>query len=260
MNLEAVLEQVKELLPAVEKTMIGRGELNIQQKGEHDFVTRVDLEVSEFLLRELPKLIEGSVVLSEEAECTAKIDTGYCWIIDPVDGTTNFIYSLPLFAVSIGLLYNGRPVLGVVHNPAGCETFTAVLGGGAFLNGKQIKVCPDAAIKDTLLLAETNPYHPDRKSTATIKMLDAFFADCKDIRITGSAALDVCYVAAGRAGVFVSENLKPWDFAGGLAILREAGGTASRWDGSDLTYSQGQTFVATNKILQQAALQRIQQR
>ena len=260
MDLQAVLYKVEELLPQVETIMMGRSDLSIQQKGEHDFVTRVDLEVSEFLLGELPKLLEGSVVLSEEAEYAAPPEKGYCWIVDPVDGTTNFIYNMPLFGVSIGLLHNQKPVLGVVHNPAGRETFTAAAGLGAFLNGNPIAVCKDEKINKTLVLAETNPYSKSRKSTATIKMLDAFFADCKDIRITGSAALDVCYIAAGRAGVFVSESLNPWDFTGGLAILLEAGGTATQWDGSPPNYVGNQTFAATNGILQQEVLKRIEER
>lgn len=256
-NLNKIMQEIEELQPRLDAIVCNHTGLSIQSKGTKDFVTQIDLAVSRLLEAELPRILPGSQVLSEESENRPRESCEFVWVVDPVDGTTNFIHEIPLYAVSIGLLRNGKPVLGWVRNPAGEETFKAVQGGGAWLNGKAAKVSQAGSLSDTVVLAETNPYYPHREQTATIPMLEAFFKDCRDIRITGSAALDVCYVAAGRAGLFVTQSVNPWDFAAGVAILLEAGGVATQWDGGPLDFAASQTFVAGNEQLHGKALERL---
>jgi myo-inositol-1(or 4)-monophosphatase len=250
----ALLKDVRQLTLDAAR-FFNNGELEIRAKGPKDFVTQVDLSVNDFLVKKLPVLLPGSKVISEEEE-SCHVDDGYCWIIDPVDGTTNLIYSLPLYAVSIGLLHNREPVLGVVYNPASEEMFSAAKGEGAYLNGKPIRVRDDERMEDTLVLAETNPYQ-DRNKSHTAKVIERIFLDCVDYRVTGSAALDICYVACGRGGIFLTEKLHSWDCAGGCAILLEAGGLFTNWQGEAFSFNdiEGGNFLASNRKLHSIALE-----
>lgn len=227
----------------------------ITAKGEQDFVTEVDTRISDYMMEALPRLLPGSRVLSEEAPPPPHLEQGPLWVVDPIDGTTNYIFGLPLFCISLGLLWEGQPVLGVVYNPAGKELYTACPGSGARLNGAPIRVRQEMCLGQTLLLTETNPYS-DRKKTRAMAVLAGLFLQVVDVRVTGSAALDLCYVAAGRAGVFATEKLTPWDWAAGQAILQEAGGTVTRWDGAVLDLQPG-TILATNGLLHRESLNAI---
>jgi myo-inositol-1(or 4)-monophosphatase len=256
MDMPLLLEKVKNLVLEA-SALIDNGEaLDVKAKGARDFLTQVDLRISELLCARLPELLPGSKVLSEEGEQGINPRTGLTWIIDPVDGTTNLIYGLPLYALSVGLLEEGSPVLGAVYNPPGGEMFSAVLGGGAFLGRRRIHVNADASAARTLVLAETDPYM-DRRRNRSPDLIKAVFQDCVDYRVTGSAALDICYIAAGRGGIFFTQALKPWDYAGGSSILLEAGGSLSMWDGSPLPYEGKHNFLATNGLLHAEMLEKI---
>ena len=229
-----------------------RSSNEVHVKGRHDFVTDADLAVHRCLSAALPDLLPGSRVLSEEGEEKylsprelAERDT---FILDPIDGTTNFIYRMGLSAVSIGLLREGKPLAGVVFNPFTGELFSAVRGQGAFLNGAAVRVVPDSRVEDALILFETNPYG-DRASGVSLGVIKRVFDRCIDFRVTGSAALDLCYVACGRGSALISEHLKPWDYAAGLLILEEAGGKATDWELKDLPFSAPSTVLATNGLL-----------
>jgi myo-inositol-1(or 4)-monophosphatase len=250
-----LLDEVCRLTLEAARLFSSKDELEISVKGPRDYVTQVDLSISEYLMQRLPGLLPGSRVISEEAAQSPPIDDGYCWIVDPVDGTTNLICSLPLYAISIGLLHNFEPVLGVVYNPAANELFSATKGSGAFLNGKHIQVCADDSLDRTLVFGGTNPY-ADRANNRSLEILGQIFPACLDCRVTGSAALDICYVAAGRGGVFLTEGLNIWDCAGGCAILLEAGGRYTNWRGTDFSFveSGDKSFVASNKKLHDLAL------
>jgi myo-inositol-1(or 4)-monophosphatase len=256
MDMSPLLEKVKNLVLEASALINSRDALNVKAKGSRDFLTQVDLRISELLCMRLPELLPGSKVLSEEGEQGINPRTGFTWIIDPVDGTTNLIYGIPLYTVSVGLLEEGNPVLGTVYNPPGGEMFSAVLGGGAFLNDRRIHVNADISAAHTLVLAETDPYL-DRSRNRSPDLIKAVFQDCIDYRVTGSAALDICYIAAGRAGIFFTQALKPWDYAGGSSILLEAGGNLSMWDGNPLPYEGKHNFLATNGLLHAEILEKI---
>jgi myo-inositol-1(or 4)-monophosphatase len=256
MDLTSLLEEVKKLIVETSALMDRKTDLEVKAKGARDFVTQVDLRISELLCQKLPKLLPGSVVLSEEGEQFDGPRAEFTWIIDPVDGTTNFIYGLPLYAISAGLLQGEHPVLGVVYNPTNGEMFSATLGGGAFLGSAPIRVNTDVSLAQTLVLAETDPYL-DRRLNSSPELIKAVFQDCIDYRVTGSAALDICYIAAGRAGVFFTQALKPWDYAGGSSILLEAGGNLSMWDGNPVPYTGTHNFLASNKLLHTEMLEKI---
>ena len=253
---QTLIAEVSRLVKECERLFFATTNLQVTSKGPKDYVTQVDLAVSAYLEEHLPALVPGSKVISEESATSAGIDAGNYWIIDPVDGTTNLIYGLPLYTISIGLLRNFEPVLGIVYNPYTKELFAAAKGMGAYLNGQPISVNNDQCLKETLVLAETNPY-ANRKKSRTVKVLAEVFYDCIDYRITGSAALDICYIASGRGGILFAEHLKTWDCAGGFAILTEAGGTYTNWQGKpfSLTEAAGDSLVASNGTLQQIALQ-----
>lgn len=227
----------------------------VSQKGEKDFVTEIDLKISDLLCETLPKLIEGSTVISEEGR-KGRPERKYCWVIDPVDGTSNLIYDLPAYAISIGLLEDKKPVLGVVYNPKTKEMFWAAKGLGAFCNEKPITVCRDSTISETLILAETNPYC-NRRENPFHEIISEIFCDCIDYRVIGSAALDCCYVACGRGGALISQNLKPWDYAAGEIILEEAGGFLTQWTGEPVGYYGNSTVLASNGLLHKEILSRL---
>ncbi|GHV90951.1 inositol monophosphatase [Spirochaetia bacterium] len=254
-DLNSLTEQIKVL--AVEAAGLVRDKkLGTQSKGPKDFVTQVDLCIDEFLSSRLPSLVPGSLVLSEEGDDDEK-RAEYQWIVDPIDGTTNLIYGLPLYAVSIGLVKNGRPLAGAVYNPPSGELFSAYQGGGAFLNNRPIHVNTDAKLAETLVLAETDPYL-ERKKNFSPHLINEVFSECIDYRVTGSAALDVCFIACGRGGVFFTQCVKPWDYAGGSIILLEAGGTITQWDKSPLPFEGKHGILATNGLLHAEMLKKIE--
>lgn len=146
--------------------------------------------------------------------------------------------------------------MGVIYAPKRNELYYAAEGLGAFCNDYPIHVNEDKDITSTLVVSETNPYG-DREVMLYPKLFKAFFKDCVDCRITGSAALDCCYVACGRAGIFVCEVLKPWDYTAGEILIKEAGGVVSQWNGEDMTYLGQSTIIATNGIVYADALKRI---
>ena len=217
----------------------------VMNKGWQDYVTQRDIEVSDFLFDALPKLLSGSVVISEERKDRPCVTDEYTWIVDPIDGTSNFIFGMQLSAVSVGLLHKKKPIFGAVYNPFTNELFHAKKGKGAFLNDTPIHVGEKEKLEDTIVLFETNPYS-GRERTDTRDVIHSIFQKCVDYRVTGAAALDICYIAAGRGCAFVSKQLAPWDFAGGLAILLEAGGKASGWKGEALDFEGLQPVVASN--------------
>ncbi|MDR1930824.1 MAG: inositol monophosphatase [Treponema sp.] len=232
-----------------------RGELAVRKKGPNDFITRVDLEISERLCGVLPKLLEKSQVISEERKSALTADP-YLWIIDPIDGTNSLVYGFPLYAVSIGLVLEKKPVLGVVYLPALGELFSAASGCGAFLENtlipggakKPIRVNNDDSLDKALVMAETDPYF-DRGKNPSMELIRLVYERCVDLRISGSAAVDYSFIAAGRAGAHFCRHLNPWDYAGGSAILLEAGGSFSLWDGSPMPFEGKHSSLATNGTL-----------
>lgn len=243
-----LLENVKRITFECGKIVKNRNDFWMKSKAEYDFVTSKDIDVSNYLIEQLPKLLPTSIVVSEEEKRDAIDLSVPRWIVDPIDGTTNFIYDYGLYAISIGLIVQNEPVLGVVYNPATNEMFSALEGYGAFLNEKSIHVNMDEAINQSLILVDTNPYG-DRDNNVSFDMIKKLFLKSIDIRVIGSAALSICYVACGRSGAFVAQSLKPWDIAGACAILRIAGGKNTDRHGKRNCYLENESIVASNMKL-----------
>ena len=192
-----------------------------QKEGHANFVTNIDKKVEEFLQENLLSLIPGSRIIGEEKENDPLTDDP-TWIIDPVDGTTNLIHDYRMSAVSIALCENKRPVTGLVFQPYTNEMFFAKAGGGAFLNGKAIHVS-SCSFDRALVSFGTSPYN-EELFNRTLNIAQRFMHSCADLRRTGSAALDLAYLAAGRTDIFFELTLKPWDYAAGSLLVQEAGG------------------------------------
>lgn len=213
---------------------------DIQAKQDFDFVTKVDKWSEAIIMQTIRDKFPSHVFLAEE---TLKQEAGsnYRWIIDPLDGTTNYIHSYPMFSVSIALEYKGEIIVGVVFDPLKDELFHAVKDSGSFLNNKQIYA------SDTVLLAKSliATGFPFRKKEMIDLYLDAFrtiFEGVSDIRRAGSAALDLSYIAAGRCEGFFELNLSPWDIAAGSLLIKEAGGVITDFGG-------GENYLTTGNII-----------
>lgn len=218
----------------------------IMHKGRIDLVTETDMAVEAMLKDRLAKLLPGSDFLAEETSKDTQPGE-LTWIIDPVDGTTNFAHGLPFVANSIGLWHRDRMVLGLINLPILGEMFTATEGGGAFLNGKPITVS-DEFIMEKSLLATGFPYDMDTYLDGVIKSLKTLLPLTQGIRRPGAAALDLAYIACGRYEGFFEYALNPWDTAAGLLLVQEAGGQVSEYDGTPYTFSSGNILATNGKI------------
>ena len=218
---------------------------DVTVKGLADFVTRVDMGVQEFLKPRLAKLYPDIQFMSEEKDNSEIDPSGKVWILDPIDGTTNLIHDYKMSAVSLGLVDNGEPIMGIVYNPFSDELFYAEKGKGAFLNGTPIHVTKADTLAKSLVSVGTSPYRKDL-ADENFELIKKFFVECEDIRRCGSAALDLCYLACGRVDGFFEKNLKPWDYAAGIAIVREAGGRVTDLAGNEPSYSVPSDICASN--------------
>jgi myo-inositol-1(or 4)-monophosphatase len=230
------------------KSMLGKlSEGMIETKGKMDFVTDVDKLAEQLLLDGLSELMPDSGFIAEEGTYTQRGER-YNWIVDPLDGTTNFIHGVSPFSISIALMDNEEIVIGVVYDPVAQECFSAWKGGPARLNGKTIKVSTRGTLGQALV-ATGFPY-------TDFSMVDAYMGSFRElmacthgIRRLGSAAVDLAYVACGRYDAFWEYHLKPWDVAAGTLIIKQAGGQVSDFKGGD-DYLFGKTFIATNGLIQ----------
>jgi len=204
---------------------------DVEVKGKANFVSYVDKQAEELLVNGLRELLPGSGFLAEEGTATSTNEK-YKWIIDPLDGTTNFIHGLPPFAVSIALIDDNELVLGVVYEITQDECFYAWKGSSAFMNGDEIHVS-SAAVTSDALIATGFPYSDMGNLENYVESMRYFMAHSHGLRRLGSAATDICYVAAGRFEAFYEQGLKPWDVAAGTIILRQAGGKVCDFNGGD---------------------------
>ena len=228
---------------------------DVRVKGDSDFVTRADLEVSDHLKKRLKEEYPAVGFISEEDYDSLEFDgeKDY-WILDPIDGTTNFMHGLPFCCISLALWSAGESVLGVIYAPYTGELFCAEKGKGAYLNGKPIRVSEHRALSDCVGLLEYNAYYKNEVDPALDHARRIYLA-CQDLRTFGSAALEFAYVACGRADVYLGRYLKPWDFAAGCCIVREAGGIVSGISAPvDVTVLK-QHVVCTNGAAQEAFLE-----
>jgi myo-inositol-1(or 4)-monophosphatase len=206
------------------------GVLNVEYKGETDPVTQADRNSQKAIIKTIKAVFSHHGILAEE-DGVNEIKEDYLWIIDPLDGTVNFVHGVPMFCVSIGLKCKDEIISGVIYSPVTKEVFISEKNKGAWLNGKKIKV---SKIEDMIrALAVTGfPYYVRKSSTEVIKNFKNIMLESQGIRRLGSAALDMAYVACGRFDFFWEEGLKPWDIAAGALVVKEAGGKVSDYCGS----------------------------
>ena len=222
------IEQVSGIVRRASALMV-RGGFDIESKGTREnIVTTSDLAVQHFLMEELGTLLPGSGFLCEEEDF---VDTAHreVWVIDPIDGTANYASGIESCCISVALARDGEPVLGVVYSPWRGEMYTAVKGGGAFCNGEPISVS-DRPFEDGLLFTALCVYKKEL-SRACSDIIYDLYMECNDVRRTGSAAVELCLVAAGKAELYFEIRLMPWDFAAASLVLREAGGVIRGFDG-----------------------------
>ncbi len=247
MDLEKICKKVVEI--AVEtgrfvKETREQGGLSVEVKGKNDFVTKVDKMSQDRIVKGLEGLVPGAGFILEEEDALHERKKEFNWIVDPIDGTTNFIHGVAPHAVSIALAQNGEPVLGVVYEIAMDEVFYAWKGGGTRLNGKRVYVSETPKVADSLV-ATGFPYNDFSYLDPFMKSMDYFMKNSHGIRRLGSAATDLAYVSCGRYDSFYEYGLHAWDVAAGVVLIREAGGKVSDFNGEN-DFLFGGNIVAAN--------------
>jgi myo-inositol-1(or 4)-monophosphatase len=219
----------------------------VTYKGAIDLVTEVDGKSEDFLIGEIRKRFPEHRIVAEESGETAGGDC-CAWYLDPLDGTVNFVHGLPIFSVSIGYVVNGEPRLGVVYDPTRDECFSGEKGVGAMLNGEPIRVSREADLDKSLLMTGY-PYDIRTNPVNNLDLANIFSLKSQAVRRLGSAALDLCYVAAGRVNGYWELHVEPWDIAAALLIAREAGATVTRVDGDTEMLTPPISILAANPEL-----------
>ncbi|MGV6806700.1 MAG: inositol monophosphatase family protein [bacterium] len=223
--------------------------IKIDKKQQNDFVTEIDRASEKEVIYHLTKAYPDHGILGEESGLSGNPESDYQWIIDPLDGTTNFIHGMPHFAVSIGCTFKGKLEHAVVYDPMRREEFTASRGRGAYLNGNRIRVSGHQGM-DGAVFATGIPFSSPSidEMDAYLKCLQELASQSSGIRRFGVASLDLAYLAAGRFDGFWEMYLKPWDIAAGLLLVKEAGGLVSDFQGNDTSLKSGHVVAATPKL------------
>ncbi len=223
-------------------------QLQVSIKGPANFVSAADHRAEDILFRELSKARPGYGFLMEEGGTVEGVDKSHRWIIDPLDGTTHFLHSIPLFAISIGLEREGQLVAGLIYNPVTDELYTAEKGKGAFLNDRRIRVAARQSLSDAVVATGI----PHRGRTGHLRFLresEAVMREVAGIRRTGAASLDLAWTAAGRFDAYWEHNLQPWDMAAGILIVREAGGLVTDLEGGNRMFETGSVIAGNNAVM-----------
>jgi myo-inositol-1(or 4)-monophosphatase len=250
MNYENICKQVIKISIEIGDWMVAErlkfSQENVETKAFNNLVSYVDKTAEERFVKELLELIPGSGILGEEGS-SIESSNGYVWIIDPLDGTTNFVHGIPVFCTSVALQFEHKTVLGVVYEPNRKECFFAWKNSTAFCNNKSISVSQNNELSKSLL-ATGFPYDDFSKKENYIEILKDLMAETRGIRRLGAAALDLCYVAAGRFEGFYEYALQPWDVAAGAFIVERANGKVSDFNNGK-TYASGHEIIATNDFI-----------
>ncbi|MBZ9767637.1 inositol monophosphatase [Mesorhizobium sp. CA6] len=229
--------------------------LQVSMKGPGDYVSQADRKAEEIVFAELSKARPGYAFLMEERGAVEGEDAQHRWLVDPLDGTTNFLHGIPLFSVSIALERQGQIVAGVVYNPAMDELYTAERGGGAFMNDRRLRVAGRSKLTDAVIGCGVPHLGRGQHGNFLIELRNVM-AEVSGVRRLGSAALDLAYVAAGRMDGFWETGLSSWDIAAGILLVREAGGFVSDMDGGLDMLDSGEV-VAGNELIQRALLKTV---
>ena len=217
-----------------------------------DLVTNADIESEALIIDSIQKKFPNHSIIAEESDIKES-NSDFKWVIDPLDGTTNFVHNLPIFAVSIGLQYKNKTVLGVVYNPAANKMFFASKKNGAYLNEKNISVSSSNTLSESLIVTGF-PYLHDKKWEKSFSIFKDFYSKTQGVRRLGAASLDLCFVGMGRFEAFYEFNLKPWDICAGSLIAEEAGATVTDWDGSKYPES-GKRIIASNGYIHKDSIE-----
>ncbi|PKP48752.1 MAG: inositol monophosphatase [Bacteroidetes bacterium HGW-Bacteroidetes-1] len=257
MNLEKITLEVTTLCRLVGTFIKEQSEKvqssDIKVKGLHDLVSYVDKEAERRLIERLRELLPSSGFIAEESGTYTSKNLN--WIIDPLDGTTNFLHKIPIFSISIALQENNETILGVVYEINLDECFYAWKGSPAYLNGKIIHVSTTDHLQQSLI-ATGFPYNDFSRMNPYLLLFDDLLRNTRGVRRLGSAAADLAYVACGRFDTFYEYSLHPWDVAGGAFIVQQAGGIVSRFNGDD-DFVFGKEIVASNAVLHDKMLEKI---
>jgi myo-inositol-1(or 4)-monophosphatase len=226
------------------------GDIRVEKKGAIDLVTDVDLAVEAMFRQTIAERFPSHAVLAEELGGTqpaGPAGRSHCWVFDPIDGTTNYAHGLPIFCSALGLEIDGRVELGAVYDPTRRELFTAERGGGAYLNGSRMRVSTAAVLLDAILVTGF-PYDVHVNPGDILGLFESFIGKARAVRRLGSAALDMCYVGAGRLDGFWEQRLKPWDVAAASLIVEEAGGMVSGIDGGAADIRSGHMLASNGRL------------
>lgn len=235
------------------QTEHARKAFHVGKKGLIDLVTEVDVAVESGFRNMIAGRFPDHAVLGEEMGMSPDDSQARCrWLFDPIDGTTNYAHGLPIYCASAALEVDGRIQVGAVFDPTREELFTAERGRGAFLNGTPLRVSQASALVDSLLVTGF-PYDVQTRTDDIVGLFGRFLGRARAVRRLGSAALDLCYVAAGRMDGFWEQDLKPWDVAAGILLVEEAGGRVSGFSGAPFS-PYGANIVASNGHLHQQML------
>ncbi len=230
------------------RSLVKLEKLGVELKGHNDYVSDADRAAEAAVIDVIRKHYPEHAILAEESGAGGGADSDTVWIIDPLDGTTNYLHGFPVFAVSIGVRVAGRMAHGVVYDPMRQELFTASRGAGAQLDGRKIRVSGLRDVKRALVGTGFPFRQADSEMEPFLAMLGKVLRHTSGVRRPGAAALDLCYVAAGRLDAFWETGLAPWDLAAGSLIIREAGGIISGLDGSEDFLDTGHVLCGTPKI------------
>ena len=226
------------------------GDVRVDKKGTINLVTEVDLEIEKSFRETVAERFPDHAVLGEELGGSATPPAGPCWVFDPIDGTTNFAHGLPIFCSAVALEVGGVAAVAAVYDPTRKELFTAERGSGAFLNGRPIRVSAASALVDAMLVTGF-PYDVHQRVEEIVGLFGAFVGRARAVRRLGSAALDLCYVGAGRMDGFWESDLKPWDIAGGSLIVEEAGGRVTTMEGQPFSSRAGRVLASNGRLHEQ---------
>lgn len=241
-----MLQKVADAVRLAGQELLKEQEYGIHQKsGEHDYVTDMDLKMQEMLRGPLTAIMPDAAFLSEEDLSMRPEQGQYYWLLDPIDGTSNFILGLEMSCISVALCRDNEPVLAAVYNPWRKEMFLAEKGKGASLNGKPIHVS-ERAFGDAVCAFGQG--YGKRVETHKVMgpLIEQFYTRARNLRAIGCAELAACYVAAGRMDVYCEQQIMPWDYVAGKLIVQEAGGVATDWSGGELPLSRGSSALIAN--------------
>ena len=217
--------------------------------GDANYVTVFDVKVQNYIINEIKSIYPDAVFMAEEKENDSKVlQSARCFVIDPIDGTTNFIRNYKQSSISVAMVSKGEVVIGIVYNPYLDELFYATVNKGAFLNGKKIHVS-NRYLSEAIIGYGTSPYYKDELGRSTFDTAYNVFMKCADLRRTGSAAIDLANVAAGRIDGFFEMRLSPWDIAAGYLLIKEAGGVMTDSNGGKIDFSSTSSVVAGSEAV-----------